>query len=231
MPGFSQANQLESWQALAQHHKELSKDIVLRDYFANDPKRFEKFTRTFNNEADGSEILFDFSKNFITEETLKLLINLAKEVKLEELRDDMFKGDKINFTEKRAVLHVALRNTENWPISVDGKSVVEGVNETLDHMKKFSEQVRSGEWKGYSGKAIDTIINIGIGGSDLYVYDLISFFLTQPLTDDLIVDPSWSPKLSSHMARRATNYTSSRTLTAPTSQRPSSTQTQRLPCS
>lgn len=167
MPGFSQANQLDSWQAIAQHHKDLSKDIVLRDYFAKDPQRFEKFLRTFNNEADGSEILFDFSKNFITEETLKLLINLAKEVKLEQLRDEMFKGDKINFTEGRAVYHVALRNTENWPMQVDGKSVVEDVNAVLDHMKKFSEQVRSGEWKGYSGKPIDTVINIGIGGSDL----------------------------------------------------------------
>jgi glucose-6-phosphate isomerase len=79
----------------------------------------------------------------------------------------MFSGKKINFTEDRAVLHVALRNTENWPIEVDGKSVVEGVNEVLEHMKEFSEQVRSGEWKGYTGKAIKTIVNIGIGGSDL----------------------------------------------------------------
>jgi glucose-6-phosphate isomerase len=164
---FTQANALESWQALAEHHKTLSKDIVLRDYFSEDPKRFEKFTRTFKNEADGTEILWDFSKNFITEETLTLLVNLAKEAGLEKLRDEMFKGEKINFTEKRAVYHVALRNTENWPLEVDGKSVVEEVNSVLDHMKKFSEQVRSGEWKGYSGKAIETVINIGIGGSDL----------------------------------------------------------------
>jgi glucose-6-phosphate isomerase len=118
-------------------------------------QRFEKFSRTFKNDAEDSEILFDFSKNFVTEETLKLLIELAKEAGLEKLRDDMFGGEKINFTENRAVYHVALRNTSN-------------------HMKEFSEQVRSGEWKGYTGKKINTIINIGIGGSDLYVFQQFS---------------------------------------------------------
>jgi len=132
-------------------------------------QRFEKFSRTFKNDAENSEILFDFSKNFITEETLKLLIELAKEAGLEKLRDDMFAGEKINFTENRAVYHVALRNTSNQTMKVDGQSVVEDVNSVLDHMKEFSEQVRSGQWKGYTGKKIDTIINIGIGGSDLYV--------------------------------------------------------------
>jgi glucose-6-phosphate isomerase len=130
-------------------------------------QRFEKFSHTFKNEADGSETLFDFSKNFVTDETIKLLVELAKEAGLEKLRDDMFAGEKINFTEKRAVYHVALRNTSNQPMSVDGESVVEGVNEVLDHMKEFSEQVRSGSWKGHTGKKIDTIVNIGIGGSDL----------------------------------------------------------------
>jgi glucose-6-phosphate isomerase len=130
-------------------------------------QRFEKFSHTFKNEADGSETLFDFSKNFVTDETIKLLVELAKEAGLEKLRDDMFAGEKINFTEKRAVYHVALRNTSNQPMSVDGESVVEGVNEVLEHMKEFSEQVRSGSWKGYTGKKIDTIVNIGIGGSDL----------------------------------------------------------------
>jgi glucose-6-phosphate isomerase len=132
-------------------------------------QRFEKFSHTFKNDVDGSETLFDFSKNFVTEETIKLLVELAKEAGLEKLRDDMFAGEKINFTEKRAVYHVALRNTSNQPMSVDGESVVEGVNEVLEHMKEFSQQVRSGEWKGYTGKKIDTIVNIGIGGSDLYV--------------------------------------------------------------
>lgn len=100
---------------------------------------------------------------------MKLLVELAKEAGLEQLRDDMFAGKKINFTEDRAVYHVALRNTSNQKMEVDGKSVVEGVNDVLEHMKEFTEQVRSGEWKGYTGKKIDTIINIGIGGSDLYV--------------------------------------------------------------
>jgi len=167
MPGFSQASDLSAWSALQDHHQKLGKDIVLKEYFKKDPQRFEKFSHTFKNEADGSETLFDFSKNFITEETLKLLVELAKEAGLEKLRDDMFAGEKINFTEQRAVYHVALRNTSNQPMKVNGESVVEGVNEVLEHMKEFSEQVRSGAWKGHTGKKIDTIVNIGIGGSDL----------------------------------------------------------------
>ena len=167
MPGFSQASDLNAWKSLQKHHQELGRSIVLKEAFKEDPQRFEKFSRTFHNEADGSETIFDFSKNFITDETLKLLTQLAREAKVEELRDDMFKGEKINFTEGRAVYHAALRNTSNEPLSVDGKSVVEEVNAVLDHIKEFTEQVRSGEWKGYSGKKIDTIINIGIGGSDL----------------------------------------------------------------
>ncbi|KAF2237037.1 Phosphoglucose isomerase [Viridothelium virens] len=167
MPGFAQATELPAWAKLQEHHQDLGRNIVLKDYFKKDPQRFEKFTRTFKNSADNSETLFDFSKNFITEETLQLLIQLAKEAKLEQLRDDMFAGEKINFTEKRAVYHVALRNVSNDPMKVDGQSVVEGVNEVLEHMKEFSNQVRSGEWKGYTGKKINTIINIGIGGSDL----------------------------------------------------------------
>ncbi|KAI9821190.1 MAG: glucose-6-phosphate isomerase [Pycnora praestabilis] len=167
MPGFAQASDLQAWQKLQEHHTTLGRNIVLKEYFAKDPKRFEKFTRTFHNSADNSETLFDFSKNFITEETLGLLVQLAKEAGIEQLRDDMFAGEKINFTEKRAVYHVALRNVTNKPMQVDGKSVVEDVNEVLEHMKEFSEQVRSGEWKGYTGKKINTIVNIGIGGSDL----------------------------------------------------------------
>lgn len=169
MSGFSQTSDLPAWQELKAHHEKLGRTIVLKEAFKEDPKRFEKFTRTFQNEADKSEILFDFSKNFITDETVKLLVKLAQEAGLEKLRDDMFAGEKVNFTEKRAVYHVALRNVSNRPMKVDGKSVVEGVNEVLEHMKVFSEEVRSGKWKGYSGKKIKTIINIGIGGSDLYV--------------------------------------------------------------
>src|ERR1700753_143345 len=168
MPGFSQANELSAWKALAEHHRALGKDFVLREAFHKDPSRFEKFSRNFTG-VDG-EILFDFTKNFLTEETLGLLVNLAKEAELEKLRDAMFAGEKINFTENRAVYHVALRNTSGSPMQVDSKSVVEDVQSVLDHMKDFSEQVRSGAWKGYTGKKIKTTINIGIGGSDLYVF-------------------------------------------------------------
>ncbi|MCJ1378338.1 glucose-6-phosphate isomerase [Xylographa soralifera] len=167
MPGFAQTSDLKSWQQLKDHHESLGRNIVLKEFFQKDPQRFQKFSRIFENAADKSEILFDFSKNFITEETLSLLIELARECGLEKLRDDMFAGELINFTEKRAVYHVALRNTSNMPMQVEGKSVVEDVNEVLEHMKVFSEEVRSGEWKGYTGKKISTIVNIGIGGSDL----------------------------------------------------------------
>lgn len=167
MPGFSQATELSAWQKLQDHHVTLGKNIVLKDYFAKDPQRFQRFSRTFKNSADDSEILFDFSKNFLTDETLSLLVELAREAQLEKLRDDMFAGEKINFTEKRAVYHVALRNVTNQPMQVDGKSVVEDVNSVLGHMKEFSDQVRSGEWKGYTDKKIRSIVNIGIGGSDL----------------------------------------------------------------
>nr|POE87931.1 glucose-6-phosphate isomerase [Quercus suber] len=167
MPGFAQANELPSWKALMEHHDKLGRGMVLKTEFEKDPKRFEKYSRVFKNEADGSETLFDFSKNFLTDETLPLLVKLAKEAKLEELRDDMFAGEKINFTEQRAVYHVALRNVKKEKMQVEGQSVVEGTEDVLQHMKEFSEEVRSGAWKGYTGKPIDTIINIGIGGSDL----------------------------------------------------------------
>ena len=137
---------LQHGRALAEHHKKLSKDIVLKDYFKSDPSRFQKFSHIFTG-ADGSETLFDFSKNFLTEETLELLVNLAKEAGLEKLRDEMFAGDKINFTENRAVYHVALRNVSKSKMEVDGKSVVEGVDEVLQHMKVFSDKsgVESGK--------------------------------------------------------------------------------------
>ncbi|PKY02872.1 glucose-6-phosphate isomerase [Aspergillus campestris IBT 28561] len=167
MPGFSQATDLQAWKELQDHHNAVGRNIVLKEQFEKDPQRFDKFSRTFSNTVDNSDILFDYSKNFLTEDTLALLVKLAKEAQVEELRDAMFKGEHINFTEDRAVYHVALRNVSNQPMHVNGKSVVEDVNSVLEHMKEFSEQVRSGEWKGYSGKKIDTIINIGIGGSDL----------------------------------------------------------------
>lgn len=167
MPEFAQSSDLQAWQKLQTHHTDLGRNIVLKEFFQKDSKRFEKFSRTFSNSADKSEILFDFSKNFITEETLSLLFELARESGVEKLRDEMFAGEKINFTEKRAVFHIALRNVTNQPLHVDGNSVVEGVNGVLEHMEEFSNQVRSGEWKGYTGKKIKTVINIGIGGSDL----------------------------------------------------------------
>jgi glucose-6-phosphate isomerase len=167
MAAFAQASDLKAWEKLQDHHTILGRNIVLKEAFQKDPKRFDKFSRTFNNIADNSDILFDFSKNFVTDETVTLLFELARESGLEKLRDAMFAGEKINFTEKRAVYHVALRNVTNQPMAIDGKSVVEDVNAVLDHMKEFSEQVRSGDWKGYTGKGIKTIINIGIGGSDL----------------------------------------------------------------
>lgn len=167
MPGFSQATELQAWKELVDHHNQVGRNIVLREYFEKDPQRFEKYKRVFKNSADGTDILFDFSKNFLADDTLPLLIKLAKEAGLEKLRDEMFAGDKINFTENRAVYHVALRNTSNDPMAVDGKSVVEDTNSVLEHMKEFSEQIRSGSWTGYTGKKLTTIINIGIGGSDL----------------------------------------------------------------
>lgn len=161
------ATDLQAWKKLQTIHSSLGKSFHLKTAFAKDPERFSKFSYTFNNTADGSEILFDFSKNFVNEEILAALVEAAKENGLEKLRDDMFKGEKINFTEDRAVYHAALRNVTNEPMEVDGKSVVEDVNSVLKHMEEFSEQIRSGEWKGYSGKPLTTIINIGIGGSDL----------------------------------------------------------------
>src|SRR6185437_29746 len=117
--------------------------------------------------AQFEDILLDFSKNRITSETFQLLINLAKDSKLSEWTQKMFNGEKINTSEDRAVLHIALRNRSNKPIYVDGKDVMPDVNKVLNHMRQFSEAVRSGIWKGYSGKVITDIVNIGIGGSDL----------------------------------------------------------------
>lgn len=167
MASFAQASDLKAWQALQEHHNTLGRNFVLKEAFQQDPERFNKFKRIFNNTADNSEILFDFSKNFLNDETLGLLVELAKECGVEKLRDAMFAGENINFTEKRAVYHGALRNVANLPMQVEGKSVVEDTNSVLEHMKEFSEQVRNGSWKGYTGKPLTTIVNIGIGGSDL----------------------------------------------------------------
>lgn len=148
------------WQTLCQHQLKMAK-THMRDLFASDPKRFENYSLQFD------DILFDYSKHRMNDETLPLLMQLAREAKIENWRDRMFSGEKINITENRAVLHTALRNRSNTPVLVDDKDVMPEVNAVLKQMRSFSEKVRSGEWKGYSGKAITDIVNIGIGGSDL----------------------------------------------------------------
>lgn len=163
------ANTLPAWTELQNHRDTVGKKFVLKEAFASDPERFDRFTRTFSP-SEGAEVLFDFSKNFLTDETLDLLVKLAEQAGVEKKRDAMFAGEKINFTEKRAVYHTALRNVGGWDMRVDGQDVMggpNGVNAVLEHMKEFSEQVRSGEWKGYTGKKLTNIINVGIGGSDL----------------------------------------------------------------
>ncbi|APC10153.1 MULTISPECIES: glucose-6-phosphate isomerase [Providencia] len=154
-------SQTAAWRALEQHFAQM-KDVHMRDLFAQDKDRFTHFSATF----DG-QILVDFSKNRITQETLDNLLALAKETELESAIKSMFSGEKINRTEDRAVLHTALRNRDNTPIYVDGKDVMPDVNAVLEKMQKFSERIIRGEWKGYTGKAITDVVNIGIGGSDL----------------------------------------------------------------
>ncbi|KAA8898874.1 hypothetical protein TRICI_006457 [Trichomonascus ciferrii] len=163
---FSQANELPAWKTLQSIYDTEGKSLSVKEQFEKDPERFNKFSHTFKNH-DGSEILFDFSKNIINDDIKQALVKLAKEANVEQLRDAFFKGEHINFTEDRAVYHVALRNQSNVPMKVDGQDVMPEVNSVLEHMKEFSNQVRSGEWKGYTGKAITDIVNIGIGGSDL----------------------------------------------------------------
>lgn len=165
-----QAASQPSWASLEEHYKSVGKTFVLKSAFASDPARFDKFSKTFHNDVSGTDILFDFSKNLVTEETIDLLVKLAEEAGLEKKRDAMFAGEKINFTEQRAVYHTALRNVGGWEMKVEGQDVMNtkgGVNEVLAHMKEFSEQIRSGDWKGFTGKKLTTIVNIGIGGSDL----------------------------------------------------------------
>lgn len=160
----SSLTQCPEFSALKSHYEAASK-LHMRDLFAKDPKRFEKFSAQIDTK-DGT-ILVDYSKNIITDETMKLLMNLAKARGVETLRQKMFSGEKINFTEDRAVLHIALRNRSNKPIMVDGMNVMDDVNRVLTQMRKFTEDVRSGTWKGYTGKPITDVVNIGIGGSDL----------------------------------------------------------------
>jgi glucose-6-phosphate isomerase len=151
---------LPAWKALVNHHSQ-AKTLQLRDLFRQDPKRFERF------HIRCDDILLDYSKNRVTEETMRLLFDLARQADLAGWTEKMFTGEKINTTEHRAVLHVALRNRSNRPIRVDGQDVMPEVNAVLAHMRQFSEAVRSGAWKGFTGKPMRAIVNIGIGGSDL----------------------------------------------------------------
>ena len=148
------------WSALASHYRAVSK-LHLRQLFADDPQRGERMA------VEAMGLYLDYSKNRVTDETLKLLVQLAEESGLRERIDAMFRGEKINVTEKRAVLHVALRAPRDAAILVDGKNVVPEVHSVLDKMADFSERVRNGTWKGHTGKRIRNVVNIGIGGSDL----------------------------------------------------------------
>ncbi|XP_055789462.1 glucose-6-phosphate isomerase a [Salvelinus fontinalis] len=153
------------FQKLEQWYKSKAGNLNMRDMFDADKDRFSKFSTTL--ETDDGDILLDYSKNLVNEEVMRMLLAMAKSRGVEEARDKMFSGEKINFTEGRAVLHIALRNRSNTPINVDGQDVMPEVNRVLDKMKAFCHKVRSGEWKGFSGKAITDVVNIGIGGSDL----------------------------------------------------------------
>ena len=150
----------KSWDKLTDHYEKI-KNVHMKNLFADDPERFKKFSIRFN------DILVDYSKNRISEETLNLLIGLVHEIGLQDAINKMFSGDKINETENRAVLHIALRNRGNSPIHVDGKDVMPEVNAVLEKMKDFSHKVISGEWRGFTQKKVTDIVNIGIGGSDL----------------------------------------------------------------
>jgi glucose-6-phosphate isomerase len=170
--------QRKAWKALAAHHKQILK-LHLRKLFAEDSKRGQRFT------AKGAGLFLDYSKNRITDKTLKLLLQLAKESGLRTKIDAMLSGEKINVTENRAVLHTAFRAPKDATILVDGKNVVPEVHAVLDKMAEFSNRVRSGAWKGFSGKRIKNVINVGIGGSDLgpvMAYEALKHYSERSLT-------------------------------------------------
>ncbi len=169
-----------AWRALDAHANEMSK-MHMRFLFEKDPQRFQRFSLAL----DG--LLFDYSKNRITEQTMGLLFDLAKQAELPVWIEKMFQGEKINFTEKRAVLHVALRNRSNRPILVDGEDVMPKVNAELAKMKRFTDRLRSGEWKGHTNQALTDVVNIGIGGSDL-----------GPVMVTEALRPYWKPGMRAH---------------------------------
>lgn len=166
------------WQKLEKHRDDMQ-DFHCRDAFAKDPKRFEKYHVSFD------KLLFDYSKQRITDETLDLLIELAEASNLESWREKMFRGERINHTEQRAVLHTALRDLGDEPILVDGEDVKPKINHVIQKMARFVAQVHSGKWLGYTGKKIDTVVNIGIGGSDLgpkMLYNALKAFHISDIT-------------------------------------------------
>jgi glucose-6-phosphate isomerase len=170
--------QRPAWRALEAHHEQVGR-LHLRQLFADDPERGERLT------AEGAGVFLDYSKNRITNETLRLLLQLAEESGLSGRIDAMFRGEKINVSEKRAVLHVALRAPKGASIVVDGENVVPQVHDVLDKMSAFSERVRSGAWKGHTGKRIRNVINIGIGGSDLgpvMAYEALKHYSDRAMT-------------------------------------------------
>src|SRR5271166_238271 len=172
------ASKRQAWKDLGAHYKKVG-ETHLRQLFADDPKRGERLT------AEALGLFLDYSKNRITDETVKLLIRLAEESQLKERIDAMFRGDKINLTEKRAVLHTALRAPRDASIVVDGENVVPKVHAVLDQMANFANRVRSGEWKGHTGKRIRNVINVGIGGSDLgpvMAYEALKHYTDRAMT-------------------------------------------------
>ncbi len=177
---MSALTQSPAWRALASHHATM-RDVLMRDLFAKDPERFPRFT------IEVGDLLVDYSKHRATNQTMKLLLDLAAQAEVTKWQARMFAGDKINRTEDRAVLHVALRNRSNRPILVDGKDVMPEVNAVLAKMRSFTDSVRSGAWKGYTGKRITNVVNIGIGGSDL-----------GPAMASQALKPYWHPEMRAH---------------------------------
>jgi glucose-6-phosphate isomerase len=177
-PGTEPLTTRPAWKALQTHHDKV-RDLHLRKLFADDPRRGERLT------AEAVGIYLDYSKNRVTDETLRLLRQLAEECGLRARIDAMFRGEKINVTENRAVLHVALRAPKGASITVDGENVVPQVHAVLDKMADFSNRVRSGAWKGHTGKRIRNVVNIGIGGSDLgpvMAYEALKFYSDRDMT-------------------------------------------------
>ena len=163
---MSGLTQTTAWKNLKELYATVGVNLNLRQLFADDPQRFQQYSLQIST-PDGP-LLFDYSKNLINQDILKELFALFRECKVEEQRTKMFNGELINFTEKRAVLHTALRAPKDAkPVNVDGKNVLPDVHRVLEQMKTFSESIRSGQWRGYTGKAITDVVNIGIGGSDL----------------------------------------------------------------